>query len=456
MPLYLLLLLLIFPNLKPSLSLIPKFIFFLMKFSEAFFYRMLRFSGLIPNEYNLMEPEHLQDLSVGLPQLIQKAENEMLQGRNQEANRILLVANSIDQTNITVFLKLAQVNMQLGNLDVSFNCYNKIVQIASGAVLEEAWYGLGELYFKQAKYIYAESALKTVLALNPNCEKASLIYMKLGIINKKIGDTYKAITFFRACSNYRDLNEEHLNELTLQLGSCFEIIGNKKIASDLYLEAVKLRNTPKNTACLSWIYIRSGKTDRAISLLQKIIRQSQEGTKEFCDLRFLMALAYNKSKKYADSSNILCDIVRLYPNEPYYLAALGILEESMGNYSSALHYLWRSMVFMPERHDILFAIGLIYEKMGCLSDACFLYTRIVELFPWHQQAKLRANLCFAENNVVPAIDLLQLDISEFPFHQNLRQILPVINKQANNEKKKINKSAMDLENIKLPMKRSKD
>ena len=44
--------------------------------------------------------------------------------------------------------------MQLGNLDVSFNCYDKLVQIASGAVLEEAWYGLGELYFKQAKYIY--------------------------------------------------------------------------------------------------------------------------------------------------------------------------------------------------------------------------------------------------------------------------------------------------------------
>ena len=58
---------------------------------------------------NLMEPEHLQELSAGLSQLIKIAESEMLQGRNQEANHILLVANSIDQTNITVFLKLAQV-----------------------------------------------------------------------------------------------------------------------------------------------------------------------------------------------------------------------------------------------------------------------------------------------------------------------------------------------------------
>ena len=400
-----------------------------------------------------MEPEHMQELSTDLFQLIKIAESEILQGRNLEANHLLLIANSIDQTNITVLLKLAQVSLQLGNLDMSFNCFDKLVQIASGSLLEEAWYGLGELYFKQNKYIYSESALRTVLALNPQCEMASIIYLKLGIINKKLGDTYKAITFFRACSNCRNLQEEHLNELTLQLGSCFEDIGNKKIASDLYLEAVKLRNSPKNTAYLSWISIKSGKTDRAINGLLKIMKQAQEGTKEFSDLRFLVALAYNKSKKHSEASVILCELVKLYPNEPYYLAAFGILEENMGNYSSSLHYLWRSLVFMPERHDILFAIGLIYEKIGCFSDAYFLYTRIVEQFPWHQAAKIRANLCYSENNEIPAIDFLQLDISEFPFHQNLKQVIPVVSKNYRNDKKKSNKHGYDIENIRLPMKR---
>ena len=108
---------------------------------------------------------------------------------------------------------------------------------------------------------------------------------------------------------------------------------------------------------------------------------------------------------------------------------------------------------MPERHDILFAIGLIYEKIGCYSDAYFLYTRIVEQFPWHQAAKIRANLCYSENNEIPAIDFLQLDISEFPFHQNLKQVIPVVSKNYRNDKKKSNKHGYDIENIRLPMKR---
>ena len=146
-------------------------------------------------------------------------------------------------------------------------------------------------------------------------------------------------------------------------------------------------------------------------------------SKEYYDLQYLLALVLNKSERYSDSENIFKNILAFYPNEPYYLASFGILQENMMKYASALAYLWKSVVFLPERHDILYNIGQIYEKAESINEAFFLYTRITELFPWHQQAKIRLRECQSgDRSVVSPLDLLTIDISEFPFHRHLEKV----------------------------------
>ena len=175
-------------------------------------------------------------------------------------------------------------------------------------------------------------------------------------------------------------------------------------------------------ACLAWAYIKEGKNDKAQNLLITASKISAPESKEYYDIQYLTALALNKAGRYSESENIFKNLLDVYPNEPFYLASFGILEENMLKYPYAISFLWKAVAFLPERHDILYNIGQIYEKVGCINEAFFLYTKIIELFPDHQQAKNRINECHLnEKFIINPIELLTLDISEFPFHKKLEK-----------------------------------
>ena len=78
---------------------------------------------------------------------------------------------------------------------------------------------------------------------------------------------------------------------------------------------------------------------------------------------------------------------------------------------------------MPENPDILLNIAGIYEKTGMKNEALFMYSRVVEMFPMNEQAKLRLKDFQAENKpqIKPA-NILNLDITEFPFHKDMEQV----------------------------------
>ncbi|OMJ90502.1 hypothetical protein SteCoe_7089 [Stentor coeruleus] len=358
-----------------------------------------------------------------ISKLLELSEDEVAGGRFLEACQCLLKANSLDQSNLIVFTKLGHCYLLLENYDLSYSCYCRVIAEGSGKLVEEAWYGLAELYMKQQNYLNAESAFKTVLNLNPNFEMASSVYLKLAIIYKKLGNAHKAITFFKASSHYKDLLPNHLNELLIQLGSCFELVNNKKAASELYVEAVKLNKSARNIVCLAWIFIKSARFEKAQTLLFKATKLVQNESKDYHDIQFILALCHFKNKKNTDCGKILMNLLAIYPNEPYYLACYGILEENQNKFTSALHYLWRASSILPERHDILMSIGIIYEKTGLNNEAVFMYNRIVEMFSWHDQAKNRLRECQSGQQLqLGPLEIINIDITEFPFHRNIEPV----------------------------------
>jgi tetratricopeptide (TPR) repeat protein len=369
------------------------------------------------------QSREFQSVFQEISKLLELSENEIAGGRIMEACQCLLKANSLDQSNLTVFTKLGHCYLLLGNYELSYTCYCKVLQEGSGTVTEEAWYGLGELYMKQQKYLNAESSFKSLLNINPNFEMSSSVYLKLAIIYKKLGNTHKAITFFKASSHYKDLLPNQLNELLIQLGGCFEIIGNIKSASELYVEAVKLNKSARNIVCLAWMLIKNSRFEKAQSLLFKASKLTQNESKEYYDIQFVLSLCHFKNQKLNECSKILMTLVTLYPNEPYYLACFGILEENMNKYSSALHYLWRATTVVPDRHDIIMSISMIYEKIGFINEAVFMYMRIIEMFPWHDQAKTRLRECQTGQRLpLGPLDIINIDITEFPFHRTIEPI----------------------------------
>ncbi|OMJ91109.1 hypothetical protein SteCoe_6368 [Stentor coeruleus] len=369
------------------------------------------------------QSREFQSVFQEISKLLELSENEITGGRVMEACQLLLKANSLDQSNLTVFTKLGHCYLLLGNYELSYTCYCKVIHEGSGGIIEEAWYGLGELYMKEQKYINAESSFKSLLNINPNFEMSSSVYLKLAIIYKKLGNTHKAITFFKASSHYKDLLPNQLNELLIQLGNCFEIIGKIKPASELYVEAVKLNKTARNVVCLAWVLMKNSRFEKAQTLLSKASKLTQNESKEYYDIQFVLALCHFKNQKFIECGKILMTLLELYPNEPYYLACFGILEENMNKYSSALNYLWRAATVIPDRHDIIMSISMIYEKIGFINEAVFMYMRIIEMFPWHDQAKTRLRECQTGQRLpLGPLDIINIDITEFPFHRRIESL----------------------------------
>lgn len=355
--------------------------------------------------------------------LISDAENETSCGRHMEACRFLLQANNLDQMNLTVFLKLAHNYLILGNLVASHTCYYKVIQEATSPLLEEAWFGFAELLFAQCKFADSESAYSKVLELSPNFECSSSIYLRLGIISKKLKKIHKAIGYFQLCGSYRDLKLTQLNELVLQLASCFIEIGNNRTAFEILLEGKDFTDSQRNIICLSWAHLKNGNVYKAQFALTSIENTVLKFTKEFNDIQLLKALCYIRLKKYLEASVIMDTILKIYPNEPYYLAECGILQDNMNNYPLALQYLWKAFGLFPEWYDILYNIGKVYEKIGSRNEASYCYTRISEFVPEDQQAKIKSIQCLTNDPDLSPLDLINIDITEFPFHKQLKPVL---------------------------------
>jgi tetratricopeptide (TPR) repeat protein len=365
---------------------------------------------------NLESKEHISTL-------LKLAENEISAGRSQEALQYLLEANRIDQENNTVFAKLGHCYSVLNNYNLSYICYCKALQGPDLKTPEEVWFGLAELYYKQQKYIEAEPRYNSVLNLNPSFEILSTVYLRLAVINKKLGKVSKAIEYFKASSQCRDLSSDQINELLLQLASCFELAGENKNAFELYLEALKIKKNLQNLICVSWILIKNGRAKKSQDILAQAKNMVHNKSKEYYDIEFFFAISHIKLKNYSDAIKIFINILAHYPNEPYYLIAYGVLEENLGNYSSALQNLWRALALLPERQDILSGIGCIYEKIGHINQSSNIFSVMSELFPEHEDSKSGPKIKDsnnATNTSSLSLDILRIDITEFPFHKGMQ------------------------------------
>ena len=364
--------------------------------------------------------------------LMEKAEKEIASEKYIEASQTLCKLSMISPQSLSICLKLAHCSSLTGSYDLSISCYNNVIQYGTESLVTEAYYGLGELLYKKSQYVESENAFKNVLTLNQNFEMASTVHLKLGIINKKLGILENAFFHLKTSSLYKNLLPEQVVELILQLGSCFELLRNNSVALGLYSDSVKIKNTPKNMVCMAWGYIKINKYNKALIILEACLKKINIGSKEHCDVQFLIAVVYLNQKKYLKAEKILQELLRFFPNDPYYLIASGLCENGQLRYGTALKYLYESSFFIHDRCELFYLIGLIYEKMGFASYSLMIFAEILKFYPGHENSRsklmgttleIQYNICVSDNEP-KILDIINIDICEFPFHSNCEPTKP--------------------------------
>jgi glucose repression mediator protein len=94
---------------------------------------------------------------------------------------------SLDPNSGETWRILGHCYLMLDDLPKSYSAYQQALVHVTNPKDPRLWYGIGLLYDRNNSHDNAEEAFSLVLKIDPNFEKTSQVYFRLGVIYKKQG-----------------------------------------------------------------------------------------------------------------------------------------------------------------------------------------------------------------------------------------------------------------------------
>ncbi len=240
-------------------------------------------------------------------------------------------------------------------------------------------------------------------------------------IYRTLGNTSSALTFLEnALRIQTDIgNIESIVPIKMNIGILLHDLQRHEEAIHNYQEALEiLINYPHSTRQLevngnmAMSLVALGKTEEAIGLFKQVIQQAEKENLLHHKTRNLVNLgeAYNKTKQYAESLNVLQQALTLLEKakipegKAYCLYSLAAVQKNLADYNSALYSLTEAdtiaqeLQIMPLRPQIMFEQYQIYKQQQ-------LYVAALEAHEKYHQF----NQQLRENNAEQELRLFTLE-----------------------------------------------
>lgn len=149
------------------------------------------------------------------------------------------------------------------------------------------------------------------------------------------------------------------------LGICYEKMGRRSKAIDLYAEAISKHANYRPYFRLGILYIEMGEYAKALVMLRKVKRLNPD----FIKGRFYLAQAAFISNRLKESISNFRYILDREEYNPGSLAGMGILKYHQGNSDQAIQFLMRSIGYAPRWVWGRYQLGMIYMRTGSLKKA---------------------------------------------------------------------------------------
>ncbi|KAJ3223791.1 hypothetical protein HK099_000684 [Clydaea vesicula] len=289
---------------------------------------------------------------------------------------------NLEPTNGEVWGAIGHCNLMMDELQKAYSSYQQALYHLSNPKEPKLWYGIGILYDRYGSYDHAEEAFTSVVALDPDFEKANEIYFRLGIIYKQQHRYDTSLSCFRyILSN----PPKPLSELDIwfQIGHVHE---QKKE----FLEAKKayekvLAENPNHSKVLQqlgWLYHQenSGFTDQETAI--SFLTRSLEADLNDAQTWYLLGRGYMAQQKYIKAYDAYQQAVYREGRNPTFWCSIGVLYYKINQYPDALDAYTRAIHLNPYISEVWYDLGTLYESCNNqISDALDAYSRALELDP---------------------------------------------------------------------------
>lgn len=267
----------------------------------------------------------------------------------------------------------------------------------------EAWVELGLAYETMKNYVAAEQAFSHLHA--SGADNPQIIF-RLIDLNLKLNNPDKAVAYAL----------EAADDLPLVLEAA-----NLLLSQDFYDQAAQLldpvaEQNPIPTDALFYLaileYQGRGNLSKALEYLTDIPHDHPHYERS---LIFTIHLLYQDEQR--DKAIAACrQGVELFPNQPEFSVLLGEILDRGGDVQGSLDVLFAAANQWPENTQILYRLGLVYEKMHHSEQAMVIMEKIISLDPQHADALNYLGYALAEqgHNLERAEVLIQTAISVQP------------------------------------------
>ena len=262
---------------------------------------------------------------------------------------------------------------------------------------------LAKILLTEERYAEAGAHLDTILAKDPENEKALLL---LGLMESRNGDFEKALEAFRrlrkvsgdsfetlmqigslqremkmwaeAVATFEETARTYTNrfEPHLNLAIVYDATGEMEKAETSSRMALSLAPERSNIRTyLAGLLTRQERYEEAITLLREGLDRDPDDTV----LLFQMGVTYDRSGRFDMTEEVLQRLLKADPDHPDALNYLGYSWAEQGrNLEEALRLIQRALRIRPDAAYIIDSLGWVHYQMGDYGKALDLLLKAVE------------------------------------------------------------------------------
>lgn len=308
--------------------------------------------------------------------------------RYDESIAVLERLQPVQNRNVAIIARLAELYYRKGDLDTAFEYYKQITvyePVSENARV--AYANMGNIRDDQHRYEEAVSFYKKALAIDP--KDSSTLY-NLGIAYKHAGKPELAVAAFNDAAQYNPDNPKP----RLAIADLYYEKGYLDLALDEYIKVVRLwPNLQEAQFTLGMLYFNKGRNDYALEAFNRVIAingNNEYAKKAYVNIGIILSGSKDE-KQQAQAVQSLQKALLISPNEPEALLAMGTIAYNQHKYDKALEIFYQ--VLESSSEDSITAqayhnIGRCYYAKREYKKSLQFLTKASELDPTNEEIRL--------------------------------------------------------------------
>jgi len=308
--------------------------------------------------------------------------------RYDESIAVLERLQPVQNRNVAIIARLAELYYRKGDLDTAFEYYKQITvyePVSENARV--AYANMGNIRDDQHRYDEAISYFKKALAIDP--QDSSTLY-NLGIAYKHAGKPELAVAAFNDAAQYNPDNPKP----RLAIADLYYEKGYLDLALDEYIKVVRLwPNLQEAQFTLGMLYYNKGRNDYALDAFNRVIAinaNNEYAKKAYVNIGIILS-ASKDEKQQAQAVQSLQKALLISPNEPEALLAMGTIAYNQHKYDKAIEIFYQVLEASNEDNIVAQAyhnIGRCYYAKREYKKSLQFLTKASELDPTNEEIRL--------------------------------------------------------------------